>query len=289
MVGKKEDVSDIITNIAPTQTPFQTMIGAETAWNILYQWQEDSLDAPAANAQVEGAAAIASTFSPTVMRSNTTQIFMKTASATGSTDAIKAYGRGKELAYQLTKKSKEIKRDFEYALVGTGQTQVAGSDTVARQFGGYQSQIDATHVFPAATTGTALLTENLVLSANQQLYIDGGEATVLMIKPSDSLIVAGFSAAAGRQRYINNGDKKIVNVVDVYVSPFGEQKVVINRWQATTNALLFDPSFWKKITFRNWFRETLAKTGDATNIMLVGEFGLKHRNYKASALLSALA
>lgn len=290
-VGKKEDVSNLITNISPTKTPFQTMIGSETVFNTLYQWQEDSLDAPATNAQVEGATAIAATYTPTVMRNNTTQIFMKTASATGSTDAIKAYGRGKELAYQLGKKSAEIKRDFEHALVGTKQTAVTGSDTVARQFAGYQAQIDATHEFAATATAgaTAPMTESLLLSANQQLYEDGGEATVLMIKPADSLIVADFAAATGRERFLKGNEKTVVNVVDVYVSPFGTQKVVINRWLATDNALLFDPTYWKKMTFRNWFRETLAKTGDATNIMLLGEFGLKHRNYKASALLTQLS
>lgn len=37
VIGKKEDVSDIITNISPTTTPFQSMIGKENVSNVLFQ------------------------------------------------------------------------------------------------------------------------------------------------------------------------------------------------------------------------------------------------------------
>lgn len=53
VIGKKEDVSDIITNISPTTTPFQSMIGKESVSNTLYQWQEDTLASAAANAQYD--------------------------------------------------------------------------------------------------------------------------------------------------------------------------------------------------------------------------------------------
>ena len=55
MVGIKEDVSDVITNLSPRKTPFQSAIGSEKVTQPLFQWQEDSLRAAGANAQVEGA------------------------------------------------------------------------------------------------------------------------------------------------------------------------------------------------------------------------------------------
>jgi hypothetical protein len=36
-VGKKEDISDIISNITPTYTPFLSMIGEEKIHNTLFQ------------------------------------------------------------------------------------------------------------------------------------------------------------------------------------------------------------------------------------------------------------
>lgn len=77
--------------------------------------------------------------------------------------------------------------------------------------------------------------------------------------------------------------------------PFGEQKVVLNRLMkvagddTAADTLIFDPANWKKVTLRPWTRETLAKTGDNVKMMIVGEFSLKHTNYKASALVSEAA
>jgi len=294
-IGKAEDVSGIISNIAPTKTPFQTVIGSENIENTLHQWQEDSLDAAAVNAQIDGAAAPTAAFTATVMRSNNTQIFSKTASTSGTADKQKTYGRAKELAYQLTKKSAEIKRDFEYAMLAVHQTAVVGnSTTTARQFANAWTMVDTTLQFNpdgSAFTGVtpAALTETAILNANQTLYAGGGEASIFMIKPADSLKVAAFAAATGRTRYLDADEKKITNVVTVYVSPFGEQKVVINRFIKTSDAFLFDPSMWKKLVFRNWFRQTLAKTGDFTAVQLVGEFSLKHKNFKASAAIGNLS
>lgn len=299
MVGRKEDVSDKITNISPTKTPFQSLIGTEGIHNIVHQWQEDSLVAVGTNAQIEGAAAIAAVQNPTVLRSNTTQILMKTASVTGTSDVVTTYGRDRELAYQLAMRSAEIKRDLENAMVGVNQAAVTGSDGVLRSMASALNQIDSTGVFNydtgatnqglGATGGTAgTITEAGVLAVSQQLYTAGADPDTILIKPGDSLNVSAFQAN-GRTRYVENGTKDIVNVVDFYQSPFGRLKVVMDRFILSSTALVFEATMWKKLVLRNWFRETLAKVGDSTQVMLVGEFSLKHRNKKASGALTNLA
>lgn len=294
-VGVKEDVSNIISNIAPTKTPFQSMVGTDKIKQRLAQWQEDSLDAAANNAQVEGADAPTADMTPTVMRNNTTQIFMKTVRVTGTGDETDTYGRDKELSYQLAKKSKELKRDLERAYVGVSNALVAGDSSTAREMASYDQMIAAgtTEAAPDGDTVTggtqaSALSEQSFLNCNQKLYNEGGEATIFMVKPNDSIRVANFATATGRQRDIGN-DRRIVNAVDVLVTPFGTQRVVISRWVLSTTALLFDPMNWKQLVLRPWFRETLAKTGDATKVMLCGEFSLKHVNYKASGIITNLA
>lgn len=285
LVGKKEDISDIISNISPTKTPFQSMVGSETIDNTLFQWQEDSLMAVSTSAMVEGAAANAAAWQATVMRSNNTQILTSTAAASGTADRVKKYGRAKELSYQLSLRSAELKRNLENAYVGTGQTAVAGSSTVARQFAGYQAQIlSGTTITNSATA----LTEANVVAMEQTLYTNGADPSVLMIKPGDSLKVAAFKTT-GRTQFMDNKDTSVVNSVEVYKSPFGSLKVVMNRFQRATDALVFDPANWKKAVLRNWFRETLAKTGDSTQVMIVGEFSLKHKNYASSGLITGLS
>lgn len=291
-VGKKEDISDVISNIAPTATPFQSLIGSESVNNTVYQWQEDDLAAVAANAAVEGADGTDADLTATTMRSNYTQIMAKTIKVSATADVVSTYGRAKETAYQLSKKSAELKREFEYALVGSARNAAAGSTSVARQFGnvwgndaGGNAAINSAVITNNATP--AALTEAMVLATNQKLYEAGGDASYLMIKPADSLIVAGFAAASGRTRDFETGTK-VVNVVDIYVSPFGTQKVVLNRFMKADAALLFDPANWKKATLRPFTRTLLAKTGDADRHFIVGEFGLKHVNYKASGAITGL-
>lgn len=306
IVGTKEDVSDVISNIAPTATPFQSMIGGDKCTQKLFDWQEDTLMNVGQNAQVEGANAPAAQFNPTVMRSNTTQIFTKTASVTGSMQATQTYGRGKELAYQLGLRSKELKRDREWAFIGTGQGKVAGADGTARVMAGYQAMIDPSMVFTAGAgmnaTGTAptatALTEQMLLTTQQACYSNGADPTTLIVRPIDANTISGFSAS-NRTVTVQNQDTTLNHNISIYKSPYGTLKVVMDRFvrgtaadgnpDATADALLFDPAMWKVVTFRDWFRQTLAVTGDSTNVQILGEFSLKHMNFKGSALITNLA
>lgn len=221
-IGIKEDISDVISNISPTKTPFQSLIKTERVANRLFQWQEDSLAGVGDNAQIEGFTASDSTMSPTVMRSNYTQIMQKTVNVSATADVVSTYGRAKETAYQLSKKSDELKRELEFHLVGKAQNAAAGADgSSARRFGNvFGTDVNSDQIISSAVTvdlSSAALTEASILSVNQKMFEAGSEAKYIMIKPADSLIVAGFSAASGRTRDFG-ADKTLVNVVDLYVS-----------------------------------------------------------------------
>lgn len=288
-VGKKEDVSDVISNITPTKVPFQAMIGNERVTNTLFQWQEDELRAVTVNAKVEGFTAADATLTATTMRNNYTQILEKTIKISETADAVATYGRAKESAYQLAKAGAELRRDLEHAMVGTKQTAVAGDSSTARKFAGFQAQVDSGNfTYTGAVSGVAnAMDEGDVLAALQDLYNEGADPSAIMVTPSNSLLVADFAKASGRYREISNGqqDRSIVNAVDLYVSPFGEVKVYLNRFLASTDTLIFDPEMWKQCTLRPWARETLAKDGDNMKMMIVGEYSLKHKNKKASAVI----
>ena len=291
-IGIKEDISDVISNISPTKTPFQSLIKTEKVANRLFQWQEDSLAGVGDNAQLEGFTAADSTLNPTVMRSNYTQIMQKTVNVSATADVVSTYGRAKETAYQLSKKADELKRELEFHLVGKAQNATAGADgSTARRFGNvFGTDVNSDQIIAASVTvdlSAAALTEASILSVNQKMFEAGSEAKYIMIKPADSLIVAGFSAASGRTRDFG-ADKTLVNVVDLYVSPFGEQKVVLNRFLRATDAILFDPAMWSLVTLRPWTRELLAKTRDHDRHLIVGEFSLKHKNYAATGRVTGL-
>ena len=293
-VGLAEDVSDVISNISPTKTPFQSSISSEKISARIHEWQEDTLASVQANAKAEGFTATEETLSATTMRSNYTQILSYSIKVSATADAVKTYGRAKETAYQLAKKSEEIKRDLEYAFVGVDQDKVVGDATTARSMASAHFMIaTANAVIADSDTSTTdevagPLTEADILTLHRTLYVGGADPSVLMIKPADASIVAGFAASSGtRQRDFGTG-QKVVNAVDVYVSPWGSLKVVMNRFLLSTFAFMFDPEDWRKLTLRPWTRTMLAKTGDNEMHMLVGEFSLKHRNFSASGTIENL-
>ncbi|MBD3754227.1 MAG: DUF5309 family protein [Gammaproteobacteria bacterium] len=288
LVGKKEDVADYISMITPSDTPFLSSIKTEKVHNTLYQWMEDQLRAEKLNAVVEGADAVDSDRDQPTMRQNGTQILEETFKVTGTADAVKVYGRDKITARETMKTGKLLKMDLEYSLVGSGQTYTPADAAAAGKFAGVQAQIDASVTSENGGTSRAL-DENLIVAAHEALYNAGADGSVLMVKPSDTKIIAGFSMGSNRTFEVTNGDKKITNVVNVYESPFGTVRVVKNRRLRSTDALIYDPKNWKLAVLRNWFRTKLAKTGDADRWQVVGEFGLKHANQKATALITDLS
>lgn len=287
-VGLKEDVSDIITDITPTDTPMVSMLKTQKVHNRVYQYQTDSLAAAQSNAAIEGADPSMATLTATTMISGNTQILTKAFQISQTSDAVSTYGRAKETAYQLGRALKEIKRDLEFAYVGASNAAVAGNaggSPAAREMASADQLIDA------ATTeagGTAALTEAMLLSLGQKCFNQGADPSVFMISPDKAQIIAGFTGAAGRYRNFNDAQKTLTNVIDLYVSPYGEYKVVLNRHQMTTHAFLLDPSMWRSAVLRPFSRTLLAKTGDSEKHFVVGEYGLMHMNPKGSGMINAL-
>lgn len=281
-VGKKESVQDIITDITPFDTPAMTMFRDEKVGARTFSWLEDSLASAGSNAAVEGADATMATLIDAVERTNNTQIMTKAFQVSATADAVGTYGRAKETAHQLGKALKEIKRDAEFALVGADQAAVAGNGTTARQMASAINQISTVEA-----GGTAALTEAMLLSAGQTAYNNGSDVDTFMIKPADAQIVAGFSASAGRNREIAQG-KTLVNAIDLYVSPYGEYRVVLNRHLESSHALLIDPSMFKTCTLRPFTRTLLSKSGDSDKHFVVGEMSVKHMNFGDSVKINAL-
>jgi len=285
-VGKAEDVSDIITDISPTDTPFFSSIKGESVAARVFEWQEDSLAAAANNAAVEGADASMASLSATTSRTNNTQILTKAFQVSATADAVKTYGRAKETAYQLGKALKEIKRDLERAYIGVDNAAVTGSASVAREMASATQMINTS--VDAGSNATDALTEAKLLDLGEDCYENGSEPTIFMIKPADATIVADFAAASGRNREFA-GSTELVNAIDLYVSPFGEYSVVINRHQLSTHAFLYDPAMWRSATLRPFTRTLLAKNGDSDKHFVVGEMSLKHMNFDADGMITGLS
>ena len=292
-VGIREDLSDVITNISPEETPFFTKCRKTTARNTLVEWQTDALRASAANAHIEGDETTANAMTATVRLNNRTQIFKNAVTVPDTDEGLDKAGRQREIAYQVVKIAKEQKLDIEKALFDNN-AKVAGNSTTARELAGapswLTSNITNTGTGGADPTGDgtdartddgtpAAFTETMLKTAMQSAYTSGGKPTILMTGPFNKTQVSGFAGIAA-QRYMAPSDAPttIIGAADVYLSDFGSLSCVVNLFQRERDAFLLDPELAEIAVLRPIQTVDLAKTGDATRKMVIGEMGLQVTN-----------
>ena len=301
--GIRENLSNIIYNISPEETPFQSNIGKDSVQNTLYEWQTDALQAAATNAQLEGDDI--GTYDPvtaTVRMQNYCQISRKTVVLSNTEEVVNKAGRKSELAYQLAKKGAELKRDMELVMVQS-QVASAGSTSAARTTGSVlafiKTNTDTTGTDPSYTTlpnslrtdGTVrTFTETILKNVIQKTWTSGGTPKILMTGPVNKQRVSGFAGIAATRYNIEGGAKPatIVGAADVYVSDFGNVTVVANRFQRERDALVLDPEYASVAYLRPFQQMELAKTGDAEKRLLIVEYGLKITSENAHGLAADL-
>ena len=295
--GLREDLSDIIYSIAPTETPFMSGIGKEKATAVLHEWQTDSLaSASAANAQVEGDEISFAAPTATTRVNNRTQISRKSVIVSGTLESVTKAGRNNELAYQISKASKELKRDMESSLTANNSP-VVGDDSTARELAGLAGWIQANNdagaggangqVSSADVPGTArtdgtqrAFTESQLKAVIKKCWDEGGDPSMIMLGSFNKQVLSGFTG--GSTRFDPAENKRLVAAVDVYESDFGAMTVVPNRFQRARDVFVLQPDMFATAFLRDFQLMDLAKTGDATKQALLAEYTLVSRNEKAS-------
>jgi hypothetical protein len=294
-IGQREDLTDIIYDISPTETPFMSSVGKTKATAVYHEWQTDSLAAATtANAAIEGADATSATLAPTVRLGNYTQIIQKTVQVSGTLDTVNKAGRKSEKAYQLAKASSEIKRDLETILL-SNQGRNAGTSTIARKLGSLLSWIKtnsdkasdgsdpATIGVSTRTDGTQrTFTEALLKTVVAEVFESGGSPKILMVGSAGKQKVSTFAGIA-QQRYMapSNTPTTIIGAADVYLSDFGTMQVIPQRFMRNRDALVLDPEYAALAYLRPFQTNDLAKTGDSENTQLLAEVTLEVKNEAA--------
>jgi len=290
--GIREDLSNVITNISPEETPYMSNIGRESVSNSLYEWQTDALASAAANKQLEGDDVTSfDSVTATVRMQNYAQISRKTIVLSATEETVNKAGRRSELAYQIAKRGAELKRDQEFTMLN-GAVAAAGNSTTARgtaSLGAFvKTNVDmqtnganpdyTTLPNSARTDGNVrTFTETILKNVIQKVWSAGGTPKMLMTGPVNKQRVSGFSGIASSRFNIEGGARPatLVGAVDIYVSDFGNVQVIANRFQRERDAWVIDPDMAKVTTLRPYQQVELAKTGDAEKRMLIVEWGHK--------------
>lgn len=224
---------------------------------------------------------------------------------TSTQEAVSKAGRSSEKEYQAQKAMKHLKNSIE-ATILNNQAYSAGTDTSARQMAGFAAYVTTATSFDASGTtagadnnstaganartdgsSTRQFTEDLLLDAHQACYAAGGNPSLLVVGPYNARKVAGFSG--GTTKVDRSEDKKLYNVVDVYIDPFGTLSVVTDRFSRARDAWLIDPDYAKLAYLQPFKTEPIAKIGHADRTMISVELTLEVGNEAAHAGVFDLA
>lgn len=299
-VGNREDLSEIIYDISPVETPFLSAMERVSVTSTKHEWQTHALTAASSsNFVVEGDDATTDAGTATARRYNYAGISDKVALVTGTVDVIKKAGRKSEMAFQMANRMKELKRDVEKAAL-ENQAYNAGNDTTARVVAGAQAWIktnqdkasDATACTGDGsdihTDGTArALQETYAEAVLASCWDNGGMPTMGICGKFQKRKIASWSGSSTK---MSDGDKKkVTNNVDVYMDPLGNEIKFVPCRQAPTDVVyFFDMEHVKFGTLRDFFTENLAKTGDSVRKQIIVEWTLEMCNEKAHGVVSDL-
>ncbi len=300
-VGNREELSDVVSRITPEDTPIYSMISKGKVVSVHPEWEKDELAPPGANVNPEGDEYTFAATTPPERLGNYTQIFRKDGIFSNTQEAVDNAGGAEKRRYQILKKGIEIRKDVEYSIVSNvgsvgGATRVSAGlpawieTNVSRGASGANGGFDSTDglVDPATNGDQRAFTKELLDNVMSQAYISGGNVRHLVVAPYVKSVFVEFmsdtNVASFRYSASADGRKTIISNADVYEGPYGKVLVHPNRVMAVNagvarNAFLIDTDMlsW------DWLRriqedKNLAKTGDNTKFVLLGEGTLRVKN-----------
>ena len=300
-VGIREDLSDIITNVSPEETPFHTKCRKTTAKNTLVEWQTDALRSSASNAHIEGDETTANAMTATSRLNNRTQIFKNAVTVPDTDEGLDKAGRQREMAYQVLKIAKEQKLDIEKALFDNN-AKVAGSASAARELAGAPSWMITNVDFQSGNSGanptgdgTDARTDDGTPTAFSQTKFDtvmqtiwenGGNPDTVYLSAFQMNKALAFTGNNNQRSNVQGGDERVIKSLAVYVTPWGTVEFVPSRENRSRDVFIMQDDMWEVAVLRPTKNVELAKTGDSSKRQVVTELTLCAKNEKANGIIA---
>jgi len=316
--GVREDLTDIIYNISPTDTPFFSSIGKSKATQHLHQWQLDSLATAAENKHVDGDEFAGTAITATSVLGNYCQISKKNVVVSGRAEVADKAGRRSEMAYQMAKAGKELKRDVEFACVASKNNATVGTSSSAPTACGLLSTIttnealnssDSAVVTPlnsgtmgsrqivdAASLNGFSFDESVFDGVVRGAFTEGGDPQYVMCHPISKSILSDYylgttaKVAAVQGPRAGAGAASAVGAIDVFISDFGTMRIIPNRIMrsAAREIFIIDPDYWGIAYLRPFQTVNIASTGDAEKKTMMVDWTLVGKNEAASGIMKDL-
>ena len=273
----REDLSDVITNISPTETPLTSAFGKTKAKSTKHEWVEDDLADARKNAHAEGEDVTAEEVGARKRLYNYTQIMQRSFKVTETQQAVDTAGVSNEYAYQQYKAMKALAKDLEYALVNNAEAKINGAKGDIPEMGGVQAFVKTNIVKPKALDGDA------IADALEAAWKAGGEPGKVYCSGKNKRLLSKMTTS--NTKTVAAKEKTLTEAVDVYDSDFGRVEIVASRFMPDDKLFVLDPSLFKIAWLRNFKKNELPKMGDSKAGYIIGEMTLEARAEKGNAII----
>jgi hypothetical protein len=209
-----------------------------------------------------------------VRNSNSYQIFKREVQVSGTTRAIKSAGVPNEFNYQIAQRMLELHRELGMSHL-TGVGIATGSNTVYRSMDGVANVIrKGGNILTAAEA----LSEATVNNLNTLIWNQGGQANLLV---GNDIQMTKFAEMYKDKVRLVASDRQVGRFITKFLTDKGtELDLLTDRWAKKHELILADSSRLSlhPLMGRAMHMEPLAKTGDADQAMIVGEYTQVTRN-----------
>jgi len=306
-----EDVSTILYNLDPADVPIVSAAGKpRNCTNTLFEWVNETLSDRDDTAVLEGDETTRAASSLTTRSNNVCMILSRNATTTGTQEALKNFTKASQMGHQMARKSKELKRDVEFAITRNKAKNVGAAGT-ARQTAtlitwfndGAKFNVSADAGSTAATgdgsdtwtrsATTRAVSEAQINSVMESVYDNGGDPTMMFVSPGHKTDISAFTGRSNTREMVSSGT--VGSPISVYASDFGDVKVVPCRTlgkgaaaDANKDIFILDPDHYRLAMLRSYTTFPLAKIGDSETRQILVEFGLQVDSGQAHGLITDL-
>ena len=263
-VSNREDLTDVLTILAPEETPLTSLAKKSKATATYNEWTVDSLATPVTAGVREGQdiSSFVDKFSGRARLGNYIQLFQKNYMVSQLQDAVESVGPAK-IAEAEAKAIREMKRDIEAVVAGTQDRAVEDGSTTAYASRGLGDWLDSAgpadvptaYRTPAASIhGTGTLTESAFNGLVASIFSQTGTVDALTLVAGTTLrrTISGFARSDGIASesvfHVNQmaTDKEITLSVNTYDSDFGIITIINGNpacMPSATTGYLINPDY----------------------------------------------
>ena len=248
-VSNREDLTDVLSILAPEETPILSSLNKQKANATFVEWTVDSLSDPVTAGIREGAdvGTFTDKFAGRARLGNYVQKFRRDFQVSDLQEAVDSVGPAK-IAQAEAKSIRELKRDIEATLASANDRAVEDGSSTAYALRGLGDWLDsggptdvpagfrtpAASIYTAAEAGSAEFGEEALNDIITSIFEQTGSTNDLMLIADTGLrrVIADFARTSGssdnsvRNVNFDGGSGQITLRVDMYESDHGMVSIV---------------------------------------------------------------